>query len=157
MNKKIFHALFIAALVAMLLSAAVSITVFYFSYSDRVMGDLRAELSYLKIAYDDDPASVADASMTLGRRLTVIGPDGTVSYDSISGIFSYLNFHQPKFWSFCEQNMSPGQIFWQIYAEAECNASELVRIALLRREQYMWRSQISQKPNAMQANLFELH
>ena len=84
MNKKIFHALFIAALVAMLLSAAVSITVFYFSYSDRVMGDLRAELSYLKIAYDDDPASVADASMTLGRRLTVIGPDGTVSYDSMA-------------------------------------------------------------------------
>ena len=84
MNKKIFHALFLTALVTMVAAAAISATVFYFSYSERVMDDLAAELSYLKIAYDDDPESVAHATMSFGRRLTVISSDGSVAYDSVA-------------------------------------------------------------------------
>lgn len=84
MNKKIFHALFLTALVTMVAAAAISATVFYFSYSERVMDDLAAELSYLKIAYDDDPESIAHATMSFGRRLTVISSDGSVAYDSVA-------------------------------------------------------------------------
>lgn len=84
MNKKIFHALFLTALVTMVAAAAISATVFYFSYSERVMDDLAAELSYLKIAYDDDPESMAHATMSFGRRLTVISSDGSVAYDSVA-------------------------------------------------------------------------
>ena len=84
MNKKIFHALFLTALVTMVAAAAISATVFYFSYSERVMDDLAAELSYLKIAYDDDPESIAYATMSFGRRLTVISSDGSVAYDSVA-------------------------------------------------------------------------
>lgn len=84
MNKKIFHALFLTALVTMVAAAAISATVFYFSYSERVMDDLAAELSYLKIAYDDDPESIANATMSFGRRLTVISSDGSVAYDSVA-------------------------------------------------------------------------
>ena len=84
MNKKIFHALFLTALVTMVAAAAISATVFYFSYSERVMDDLAAELSYLKIAYDDVPESIAHATMSFGRRLTVISSDGSVAYDSVA-------------------------------------------------------------------------
>ncbi len=80
MNKKIFQALFFAALVTMVLAAAVSVTVFYFSYSDRVQGELFNELRYIGRIYDMYPESALEVSPE--QRLTIIAQDGSVLYDT---------------------------------------------------------------------------
>lgn len=80
MNKKIFRALFFAVLATLVLSAAVSVFIFYFSYSDRVMEDLDAELKYLSRAYSEDSGALG--TYVPGRRVTLVSPDGRVLYDS---------------------------------------------------------------------------
>ncbi len=80
MNRKIFHALFLAVLITIVLSAAVSIFIFYFSYSDRVMEDLDAELKYLSRAYSEDIGALG--TYVPGRRVTLVSPEGNVLFDS---------------------------------------------------------------------------
>lgn len=80
MNRKIFHALFLAVLATIVLSAAVSIFIFYFSYSDRVMEDLDAELKYLSRAYSEDIGALG--TYVPGRRVTLVSPEGNVLFDS---------------------------------------------------------------------------
>ena len=80
MNKKIFQSIFIAVLVTMVLSAAVSVFIFYFAYSDRIISDLDAELRILNTAYSDDE-DILTVSVP-GRRITLIASDGSVLYDN---------------------------------------------------------------------------
>ncbi len=80
MNKKIFQTVFLSILLTLVLTLAVSISVFYTTYENRIEEDLSAELGFL--------ASAAESGMDIslvsvpGHRVTIIGADGTVLFES---------------------------------------------------------------------------
>lgn len=80
MNKKIFETVFLSILLTLILVLGASITVFYNTYENRISDDLMAELRFLAAAADGG----ADISAVTapGRRVTLIGQDGTVIFDS---------------------------------------------------------------------------
>lgn len=81
MNKKIFQAVFFSVLLTLLLVLAVSLSVLYASYENRIEDDLSAEIRFLAAAAEDGMANVTAVSVP-GHRVTVIAQDGTVLYES---------------------------------------------------------------------------
>ena len=81
MNKKIFQTVFFSVLLTLLLVLAVSLSVLYASYENRIEDDLSAEIRFLAAAAEDGMANVTAVSVP-GHRVTVIAQDGTVLYES---------------------------------------------------------------------------
>lgn len=81
MNKKIFQTVFLSIIITMVLVLAVSITVFYATYEERIVRDLDAAASFLRESVEKDGSSLD--SLTLpGYRITLISPEGEVLFDS---------------------------------------------------------------------------
>ncbi len=81
MNKKIFQTVFFSILLTLVLVVAVSLSVLYTAYEERIENDLSAELRFLAAAAEDGIANVTTVSIP-GHRVTIISPDGTVLYES---------------------------------------------------------------------------
>ena len=81
MNKKIFQTVFFSIMLTLVLVLAASLNVLYTAYEDRIENDLSAELRFLAAAADEGMANVTAVSIP-GHRVTVIGSDGRVVYDS---------------------------------------------------------------------------
>ena len=81
MNKKIFQTVFFSILLTLVLVVAVSLSVLYTAYEDRIENDLSAELRFLAAAANAQMANVTAVSVP-GHRVTIISSDGTVVYES---------------------------------------------------------------------------
>ena len=80
MNKKIFQTVFLSIFLTLVLVLAVSITVFHTTYEDRIEEDLVAELRFIASAVEDGHDVLGTA--VPGHRITLIGDDGTVIFES---------------------------------------------------------------------------
>lgn len=83
MNRKIFQTVFLSILLSVLLSVVLSVVIYYNYYTDRINGDLWAELKFLATAAELDIDSIKELDVK-DRRITIIASDGTVLFDSIA-------------------------------------------------------------------------
>ena len=80
MNKKIFQTVFLSILLTLVLVLAVSISVFYTTYENRIEEDLSSELRFL-VSAAENGIDITSLSVP-GHRITIIGADGTVLFES---------------------------------------------------------------------------
>lgn len=85
MTKRIFRSIFITALAAMTLVGALLAFSQYKAYDDKVSGEIRAEAGYILQALSREQ-NEADyfQGLVSANRVTLISPDGSVLYDSVS-------------------------------------------------------------------------
>ena len=81
MNKKIFQTVFFSILLTLVLVLAVSLSVLYTAYEDRIESDLSSELMFLASSFENGNADMTSVTVP-GHRVTIIAKDGSVLYDS---------------------------------------------------------------------------
>lgn len=83
MTKRIFRNILLTSVLALLLTSALLVGTLYNVYESRISAELRTEAEYIVRALDmlpDDRAYLIELSPE--NRVTLIGPDGSVLYDS---------------------------------------------------------------------------
>ncbi len=91
MTRKIFNSIIMVA-GAVLLASTVIIMGFLYSYLEKVRGDdLKNELELLITAFEEDGISYLEKIQSEHYRITWIGTDGEVLYDTVTGTASIEN------------------------------------------------------------------
>ncbi len=86
MTKRIFRSIFLVAMVVLLASIALIMSVLYNYFSDQFVKELKNELHYIVQGWENSGADYL-TSLTYAAdraRITWIGADGTVLYDSVT-------------------------------------------------------------------------
>lgn len=81
MRRRIFYAILVAFLVAMVFTATIAIVVSYGEYEERLNEDLNIDLNILSAIDDIDKIDLGNITLS-DRRITLIAPDGSVIFDS---------------------------------------------------------------------------
>ncbi len=136
MNKKIFQTVFFSVLLTLLLVLAVSLSVLYASYENRIEDDLSAEIRFLAAAAEDGMANVTAVSVP-GHRVTVIAQDGAVLYESEGNAEDMENhLERPEVqeairYGFGEDRRESGTLLQELhYAAVRLSDGSILRIAV---------------------------
>ncbi len=95
MQKRILYSMLLVVLLVSVLIASTTLAIFYEEYQKRLFQDMSVELSYLAAGIDCDSPDYNAIPSCSDRRVTVIGKDGTIIYDSESDI-SVMENHKDR-------------------------------------------------------------
>ncbi len=84
MKKKILYSILISVILVTVITASISLAVFYKEYQKRLFQDMDVELKYLSTAFRESDFSYDDIPDITDRRVTIIKADGTVIFDNAS-------------------------------------------------------------------------
>lgn len=92
MKKRIFRNIFLASLITAVLTGGLVLVAQYHIFADRIFTELASECSYVEAGLSQaaDETAYLD-SLSTGSRITLIQPDGTVVFDSVSDVGSLDN------------------------------------------------------------------